>query len=42
MLGASLSNELKYKDQAFDEKFEKIFNLAEKVQRLLSFDLFIL
>jgi hypothetical protein len=31
MLGASLSNELKYKEQAFDEKIEKIFNLAEKV-----------
>ncbi|KAI5431060.1 hypothetical protein KIW84_035279 [Lathyrus oleraceus] len=29
--GTSLSNELKYKEQAFDEKIEKIFNLAEKV-----------
>ncbi|RDX71341.1 Mannosyl-oligosaccharide glucosidase GCS1, partial [Mucuna pruriens] len=27
----SLSNQLKYKEQAFDEKFEKIFNLAKKV-----------
>jgi hypothetical protein len=35
MLGASLSNELKYKEQAFDEKIEKIFNLAEKVLSLL-------
>ncbi|KAI5415206.1 hypothetical protein KIW84_040594 [Lathyrus oleraceus] len=26
-----MSNELKYKEQAFDEKIEKIFNLAEKV-----------
>ncbi|KAG4974549.1 hypothetical protein JHK87_031370 [Glycine soja] len=31
MLGTSLSNQLKYKEQAFYEKFEKIFNLAEKV-----------
>ncbi|CAJ2658486.1 unnamed protein product [Trifolium pratense] len=31
MLGASLFIELKYKEQAFDEKIEKIFNLAEKV-----------
>ncbi|CAJ2677586.1 mannosyl-oligosaccharide glucosidase GCS1-like protein [Trifolium pratense] len=31
LTGASLSNELKYKEQAFDEKIEKIFNLAEKV-----------
>ncbi|MCI78042.1 mannosyl-oligosaccharide glucosidase GCS1-like, partial [Trifolium medium] len=30
MLGASLSIELKYKEQAFDEKIENIFNLAEK------------
>jgi len=42
MLGASLSNELKYKEQAFDEKIEKVFNLTEKVASLLSFDLFIL
>lgn len=31
LTGTSLSNELKYKEQAFDEKIEKIFNLAEKV-----------
>jgi len=31
MLGTSLSNQLKYKEQAFDEKFDKIFNLEEKV-----------
>ncbi|KAG5058005.1 hypothetical protein GLYMA_05G146400v4 [Glycine max] len=31
LTGTSLSNQLKYKEQAFDEKFEKIFNLAEKV-----------
>ncbi|KAK2438022.1 mannosyl-oligosaccharide glucosidase GCS1 [Trifolium repens] len=31
LAGASLSNELKYKEQAYDEKIEKIFNLAEKV-----------
>ncbi|KAL5055444.1 hypothetical protein RYX36_036126 [Vicia faba] len=31
LTGASLSNELKYKEQAFDEKIEKTFNLAEKV-----------
>lgn len=31
MSGMSLSNQLKYKEQEFDEKFEKIFNLAEKV-----------
>ncbi|KAK8472312.1 hypothetical protein PHAVU_002G174901 [Phaseolus vulgaris] len=29
--GTSLSNQLKYKEQAFDEKFDKIFNLEEKV-----------
>ena len=32
MLGTSLSNKLKYKEQEFDEKFEKIFNLTEKVR----------
>jgi hypothetical protein len=42
MLGASLSNELKYKEQAYNEKIEKIFNLAEKVPSSLSFNLFIL
>nr|XP_027191588.1 mannosyl-oligosaccharide glucosidase GCS1-like isoform X2 [Cicer arietinum] len=31
LTGISLSNELKYKEQAFDEKIEKIFNLADKV-----------
>ncbi|KEH20572.1 mannosyl-oligosaccharide glucosidase [Medicago truncatula] len=31
LTGDSLSNELKYKEQAYDEKIEKIFNLAEKV-----------
>ncbi|CAJ2677592.1 unnamed protein product [Trifolium pratense] len=31
LAGASLSNELKYKEQAYDEKIEKVFNLAEKV-----------
>lgn len=31
LTGASLSNELKYKEQAFDEKIEKVFNLTEKV-----------
>ncbi|TKY59878.1 Mannosyl-oligosaccharide glucosidase GCS1 [Spatholobus suberectus] len=31
LTGTSLSNQLKYKEQEFDEKFEKIFNLAEKV-----------
>ncbi|KAK2349525.1 SWI/SNF-related matrix-associated actin-dependent regulator of chromatin subfamily A protein [Trifolium repens] len=31
LTGTSLSNELKYNEQAFDEKIEKIFNLAEKV-----------
>ncbi|KAJ1407359.1 Six-hairpin glycosidase superfamily [Sesbania bispinosa] len=31
LTGTSLSNQLKYKEQAFDEKFEKIFNLAGKV-----------
>ncbi|XP_061360751.1 mannosyl-oligosaccharide glucosidase GCS1 isoform X1 [Gastrolobium bilobum] len=31
LTGTSLSNQLTYKEQAFDEKFEKIFNLAEKV-----------
>ncbi|CAL5214028.1 unnamed protein product [Lathyrus oleraceus] len=31
LTGASLSNELKYKEQAFDEKIEKTFKLAEKV-----------
>ncbi|XP_027343269.1 mannosyl-oligosaccharide glucosidase GCS1-like [Abrus precatorius] len=31
LTGTSLSNQLKCKEQAFDEKFEKIFNLAEKV-----------
>jgi len=42
MLGNSLSNELKYKEQAYDEKIEKIFNLAEKVLRSYFFNLFIL
>lgn len=42
MLGDSLSNELKYKEQAYDEKIEKIFNLAEKVLCSLFFNLFIL
>ncbi|KAK2363550.1 SWI/SNF-related matrix-associated actin-dependent regulator of chromatin subfamily A protein [Trifolium repens] len=31
LTGTSLSNELKYNKQAFDDKIEKIFNLAEKV-----------
>ncbi|XP_020229781.1 mannosyl-oligosaccharide glucosidase GCS1 [Cajanus cajan] len=31
LTGISLSNQLKYKEQEFDEKFEKIFHLAEKV-----------
>ncbi|WJX84114.1 mannosyl-oligosaccharide glucosidase [Trifolium repens] len=31
LTGTSLSNELKYNEQAFDEKIEKIFNLAEKI-----------
>ncbi|KAK7319058.1 hypothetical protein RJT34_03770 [Clitoria ternatea] len=31
LTGTSLSNQLKYNEQAFDEKFEKVFNLAEKV-----------
>ncbi|KAH1236675.1 Mannosyl-oligosaccharide glucosidase GCS1 [Glycine max] len=31
LTGTSLSNKLKYKEQEFDEKFEKIFNLTEKV-----------
>ncbi|QCD83380.1 mannosyl-oligosaccharide glucosidase [Vigna unguiculata] len=31
LTGTSLSNQLKYKEQEFDQKFEKIFNLAEKV-----------
>ncbi|KAK7359394.1 hypothetical protein VNO77_01352 [Canavalia gladiata] len=31
LTGASLSNQLKNKEQAFDDKFEKIFNLARKV-----------
>ncbi|KAK7399994.1 hypothetical protein VNO78_11192 [Psophocarpus tetragonolobus] len=31
LTGTTLSNQLKYKEKAFDEKFEKIFNLAEKV-----------
>ncbi|RDX71339.1 Mannosyl-oligosaccharide glucosidase GCS1 [Mucuna pruriens] len=31
LTGTSLSNQLKYKEQEFDEKFEKIFNLADKV-----------
>ncbi|QCD83381.1 mannosyl-oligosaccharide glucosidase [Vigna unguiculata] len=29
--GTSLYNQLKYKEKAFDEKFEEIFNLEEKV-----------
>ena len=37
MLGTSLTSQLNDKKQAFDEKFEKIFNLAEKVLILLSF-----
>jgi len=40
MLGNSLSNQLKYKEQAFDEKFDKVFNLEEKVLRLLSLTYF--
>lgn len=40
MLGTSLYNQLKYKEKAFDEKFEEIFNLEEKVLSSLSFDLF--
>ncbi|KAL2343448.1 hypothetical protein Fmac_004733 [Flemingia macrophylla] len=31
LTGFSLAKLLKYKEQAFDEKFEKIFNLSEKV-----------
>ncbi|KAL2343449.1 hypothetical protein Fmac_004734 [Flemingia macrophylla] len=31
LTGISLSNQLKYKEQQYDEKFEKIFHLAEKV-----------
>ncbi|KAL9328875.1 hypothetical protein ACSQ67_003878 [Phaseolus vulgaris] len=31
LTGMSLSNKLKYKEQEFDKKFEKTFNLAEKV-----------
>ncbi|BAT74349.1 hypothetical protein VIGAN_01200000 [Vigna angularis var. angularis] len=31
LTGTSLSNQLKYKEQEFDQKFEKIFNLSEKV-----------
>ncbi|KAK2363549.1 SWI/SNF-related matrix-associated actin-dependent regulator of chromatin subfamily A protein [Trifolium repens] len=31
LTGTSLSNELKYNKQAFDDKIEKIFNLAEKI-----------
>ncbi|KAK7359395.1 hypothetical protein VNO77_01353 [Canavalia gladiata] len=31
LTGTSLSNQLKCKEQAFDERFEKIFNLAKKV-----------
>ncbi|XP_027344066.1 mannosyl-oligosaccharide glucosidase GCS1 isoform X2 [Abrus precatorius] len=31
LTGNSLSKQLKYKERAFDEKFDKVFNLAEKV-----------
>ncbi|KAK7368446.1 hypothetical protein VNO80_10472 [Phaseolus coccineus] len=31
LTGMSLSNQLKYKEQEFDKKFDKIFNLAKKV-----------
>ncbi|KAE9601107.1 putative glycosidase [Lupinus albus] len=31
LTGTSLTNQLKDKEQSFDQKFEKVFNLAEKV-----------
>lgn len=37
MLGTSLTKLLKEKEREFDDNFEKIFGLADKVLSLLSF-----
>lgn len=37
MLGTSLTNQLKEKERDFDDKFEKIFGLADKVPSLFLF-----